>query len=106
MTDESDTATDKERETRLRRVATSMGLALCKSRARDPDRMDYGCYHIVDRNTGCRLAGTYPYAYSLTLDDVEQTLVDMLDNPDPRILDHGNTPIQGCSAAADSKFER
>jgi hypothetical protein len=87
-------------------VAADMGLALCKSRARDPNRMDYGCYRIVDNKSGCRIAGTYPYAYSLTLDDVEQTLEDMLANPDPKTLAHGNTPAHGCAAAADSKWER
>ena len=106
MADDTLMETDKQREARLRRLAASMGLALAKSRARDPDRMDYGCFVIVDRRTGCRLAGTYPYAYSLTLDDVEQTLEDMLTTPDPRIDRHGNTPAHGCAAAADSKYER
>ena len=106
MAEQTDVEAEKKREARLRRQATSMGLALRKSRARDPDRLDYGCYVIVDRNTGCRLAGTYPYAFSLTLDDVEQTLDDMLTTPDPRIERHGNTPAHGCAAASDSKFER
>lgn len=99
-------AADKRRETRLRRLAADMGLALSKSRARDPNRLDYGCYRIVNSETGSCIAGTYPYAYSLTIDDVEETLEDMLANPDPRIVGHGNTPAHGCSAAADSKFER
>ncbi len=106
MGDDTTMGDDKNRETRLRRVAADMGLALRKSRARDPNRLDYGCYRIEDSRSGCRIAGTYPYAYSLTLDDVEQTLEDMLANPDPKTLEHGNTPAHGCAAAGDPKWER
>jgi hypothetical protein len=107
MADDAHTsADDKRREARLRRLAGTMGLSLCKSRARDPERMDFGRYRIVDGKTGCRISGTYPYAYSMTLDDVEEALDDMLTNPDPKAPQHGNTPAQGCSAAGDPKWER
>jgi hypothetical protein len=39
---------DKTRETRLRRMAKRQGLALFKSRRRDPLASDYGLWWIAD----------------------------------------------------------
>lgn len=39
---------DKTTENRLRRKANRMGLRLVKSRRKDPDAIDYGCYMLVD----------------------------------------------------------
>jgi hypothetical protein len=43
--------------------------------------MDYGCYRLEERDTGRKVAGTYPYAYSLDLDGVEEALEGMAENP-------------------------
>jgi len=77
MNNETETLERKRRETRLRRQAAGMGLALEKSRTRDPDRMDYGCFRIVDVKTGDVISGRYPYAYSLDLDGCEEALNDL-----------------------------
>jgi hypothetical protein len=42
------TTADKTRETRLRRMAERQGLALVKSRRRDPLAKDYGLYWVID----------------------------------------------------------
>lgn len=76
-----DPVEQKRREARLRRWAAGMGLVLRKSRARDTCRMDFGCYRIEERGTGRKVAGTYPYAYSLDLDGVEEALEGMTENP-------------------------
>jgi hypothetical protein len=76
-----DAADQKKREAQLRRWADDLGLVLRKSRARDTCRMDYGCYRLEDRATGQKVTGTYPYAYSLDLDGVEEALEGMMDNP-------------------------
>ena len=40
---------DKVRENRLRRIAERRGLALSKSRRRDPRATDYGTYSLGDQ---------------------------------------------------------
>jgi hypothetical protein len=40
------TDTDKIRENRLRRAAQRQGLAVAKSRRRDPRAIDYGMYYV------------------------------------------------------------
>ncbi len=77
MGDETEAVDRRRREARLRRQAAGMGLALEKSRTRDPDRMDYGCYRIVDVKTGDIISGRYPYAYSLDLESCEEALNDL-----------------------------
>jgi hypothetical protein len=74
MDEQRDPAAEKRREAQLRRVATSMGLALRKSRARDPMRMDYGCYRVESIKGDYVVAGKFPYSYSLTLDAVAEVL--------------------------------
>jgi hypothetical protein len=68
---------DKRREDRLRRVAARMGLALRKSRARDPMRMDFGRYRIINVETDYVVAGRFPYGYTLDLDAVEDVLEEL-----------------------------
>ena len=67
-------AEQKRYEARLRRWAAGMGLALEKSRARDPMRMDYGRYRIIRKETDYVVAGRFPYGYTLSLDDVADVL--------------------------------
>jgi len=42
---------EKVRENRLRRAAERQGLALSKSRRRDPRALDYGTYTLTDLAT-------------------------------------------------------
>jgi len=102
----ANTAGDKRREAQLRRAAAEMGLALRKSRTRDKDRMDYGCYRIVDRRSGCPVAGTYPYVYSLSLDGVAEALELLLENPPEMGRMSDGTPKHGCAGAADLSWGR
>lgn len=66
----SDTA-EKVRENRLRRMAQRQGMALRKSRRRDPRALDYGLYWLVDADRNLIVAGG---AHGLTLDEVERHL--------------------------------
>lgn len=65
---------DKVRENRLRRVAERRGLRLEKSRRRDPQAIDFGGFMLIDNYMNCVVSGGNPYAYSLSLDDVEKDL--------------------------------
>ncbi|HEV2542934.1 MAG TPA: hypothetical protein VGU70_09285 [Methylobacterium sp.] len=65
---------EKVRENRLRRVAERRGLRLEKSRRRDPRAMDFGGYMLIDGYRNTVVSGANPYAYSLSLDDVEKDL--------------------------------
>lgn len=106
MSSNMETAIDKSREARARRVAAKLGLALRKSCTRDSCRMDYGCFRIVDPKTGRVLAGTYPYAYSLTLDQVEATLEEMLANPINDTEAGVGSLAEGGAANYDPRWER
>lgn len=69
--------TDKVRENRLRRMAERQGLALFKSRRRDPRAIDYGCWMIVDPTINAVVAGTAATGRpEMSLDDVEAWLTD------------------------------
>jgi hypothetical protein len=48
---------EKVRENRLRRMARRQGMALVKSRTRDPRALDFGGFMLVEPNTGI---GVYP----------------------------------------------
>ncbi|MGI8623105.1 MAG: hypothetical protein ACR2NB_06385 [Solirubrobacteraceae bacterium] len=61
---------EKVRENRLRRMAARQGLALHKSRRRDPRAIDYGSYHLVDVQMNAVVTGNF----GLSLDEVEQFL--------------------------------
>lgn len=66
---------DKIRENRLRRMADRQGLALRKSRRRDPRAIDYGAYGLVDPRTGGLVAGAGALGrMHWTLDDIEDYL--------------------------------
>lgn len=41
---------EKVRENRLRRAAARQGLALAKSRRRDPRALDFGLYWLTDQD--------------------------------------------------------
>lgn len=62
---------EKVRENRLRRKLNRMGYHLTKNRLRDGRAIGYGGYMILDRGNSFAVAGASPYAYSLSLDDVE-----------------------------------
>jgi len=65
---------DKIRENRLRRAAQRQGLALTKSRRRDPRATDYGTYMLVDAQTNTLAAWGLRSGYGMSLDDVEDAL--------------------------------
>ena len=77
MDDQRDPAAEKRLEGQLRRAAAGMGLALRKSRARDPMRMDYGCYRVESVEGNYIVAGKFPYGYSLTLPQVAEVLEEL-----------------------------
>jgi hypothetical protein len=62
------------REQHLRRCAQRQGLALMKSRRRDPRAPDFGGYMVVEPYTNGVVAGASPWAFSLDLDQVEAVL--------------------------------
>jgi len=68
-------ASEITREKRLRRAAARQGLRLSKSARRDPAANDYGKYRVENPRQGDAIvAGGAPYAYSLSLDEVERIL--------------------------------
>ena len=62
---------EKVRENRLRRAANRQGLAIHKSRRRDPRALDYGWWMIVDPGKNMIIPG----GDKLTLDAVESYLL-------------------------------
>jgi hypothetical protein len=63
---------DRRREDKLRRMAKQQGLALRKSRQRNPQAIDYGGWMIVDPFTNTVVAGTESIGRPhWSLDDVE-----------------------------------
>jgi len=65
---------EKVRENRLRAMAERQGLALHKSRRRDPRAIDYGGWMIVDTFTNSVVAGELGTGHALDLDQVETYL--------------------------------
>ena len=63
-------ATEKTRENRLRRLAERHGLALVKSRRRDPEAMTFGLYGLTARTD----VVAEPSVLSLRLDEIEAFL--------------------------------
>ncbi len=104
MTEQTDIAADKRREARLRRIAAGMGLALRKSRARDPMRMDFGRYHIVRVETDYVVAGRFPYGYTLTLDAVEDVLEELLECEEEERTKRAWRAVHGAASEFDSKY--
>lgn len=68
---------EKVRENRLRRMAERQGLALQKSRRRDPRAIDYDMYILVDPSTNTVVAGLVEGRAAFTIDEIE----DWLTNP-------------------------
>lgn len=63
---------DKVRENRARRAAARQGLALEKSRRRDPRALSYERYRLLDVATNSVAYGADgPEGYALELNDVE-----------------------------------
>lgn len=50
------------------------GLALMKSKRRDPKAIDYGRYLIVNADTEALVASSQPTPHTMTLDEVEAWL--------------------------------
>ncbi len=68
---------EKVRENRLRRAAERQGLALHKSRTRDPRALDYDRWWIVDVPTNAIVAGVGPTGRpAMDVDDVERYLTE------------------------------
>lgn len=68
----SEHATDKVRENRLRRMAERQGLALIKSRRRDPRALDFGVYWLTKSGSS---STTQPAEPGVSLDEIEARLV-------------------------------
>lgn len=65
---------EKVRELRLRRMAERQGLALHKSRRRDPRAIDFGGWMIVDMSTNSIVAGELGTGHAMDLDQIEEYL--------------------------------
>ncbi len=61
-------------ENRLRRMAQRQGLALQKSRQRDPWAYGFGTYQLVDPYSNTLAAGDTQHGYGLDLDQVAAAL--------------------------------
>lgn len=72
---------EKILENRLRLIAQRRGLLLQKSRRRDTNALDYGRFMLVDFASNTVVAGGEPYAYSLSLADVEALLTQPASRP-------------------------
>ena len=64
---------ERAREDRLRRRAARAGLALQKSRVREPHLDDFGRYRLINRNHNWIVAGE---RFDLDLDAVEAWLAE------------------------------
>jgi hypothetical protein len=83
-----------------------MGLVLRKSRARDPSRMDFGRYRIVDVKNDCVVAGRFPYGYTLDLDAVAEVLEELeLSRAEPASAT-GVMAAHRCAGGFDAKYGR
>lgn len=67
-------STERTREQRIRRAAKRQGLALRKTRTRDPRALDYGMYALADEQTNVVVAGTASDRFGFSLDDVDAYL--------------------------------
>lgn len=100
----TDPAVDKRREAYLRRWAARLGLALQKSRARDPMRMDYGRFRIVRPESDYVVAGRFPYGYTLSPEDVADVLEELETSMEEEAFRRKYTPGRDSAGAFDSKF--
>ena len=65
----------KSRVDRIRRAARRKGLIVMKSRARNPRSTEYCGFIIADDDRNL-VAGEYPHAFSMSLEDVERYLLE------------------------------
>ncbi len=65
---------EKARESRVRRLAASFDLALVKSRRRNPEVPDYGCFAVVDPYRNAIVYGVWGGGFAASLDEVEEWL--------------------------------
>jgi hypothetical protein len=75
------TQADQSREVQLRRMAHRQGLALEKSRKRNPRARGYGTYQLVDRETGTIVALGPSSGFGLTADEIEGILTEGAQRP-------------------------
>jgi hypothetical protein len=101
-----DPALRRRYEARLRRWAATMGLAIEKSRARDPLRMDYGRYRVVDPRNDCVVAGRFPFGYTLSLGDVADVLEELETSRAEQAAGHRGSPGERTAGGFDAKWER
>ena len=106
MVNDTDAASQRRREARLRRLASSMGLALRKSRARDTCRMDFGCYKIVSVKGNYVVTGGFPYGYSLSLDAVEAVLDELSAARQDEEIRREWAAAHGAGGESDAKWGR
>ena len=106
MDNETDAVVERRRETQLRRRAAGMGLAVRKSHARDPMRMDHGHYKIVNPTSNYIVAGGFPYGYSLTLDAVEEVLDELEAGRMDADIKKQWLAAHGSGGEIDAKFRR
>ena len=65
----------KAQETRLRRIAASLGYRLAKSRSRTPMSPEFGGYMVLDNETGGVVHGFgEAFQFTADLDSVEEFL--------------------------------
>ena len=64
----------KNLESKARRLANTKGLQLMKSRSRNQDAYEYGGFILADIVGNFVVAGAYPLAFSLTLEQVLEEL--------------------------------
>jgi hypothetical protein len=70
------TQDEKIRENRLRRMAKRQGLALRKSRRRDPNALTFATYQIIEPRRNLLFLGSQNGGYGETLDSIEAWLTD------------------------------
>lgn len=75
--------TDNAREAHVRRTAAREGLRAEKSRTRNPQAAEHDGWMLVDATTNAVVAGGTPFAYNLSLADVERHLQDLARPGDP-----------------------
>jgi hypothetical protein len=56
-------------------MAQRQGLRLDKSRRRDPNAIEFGGFMLVDPDNNSAVAGSEPFAYSMSAEEVESWLL-------------------------------
>lgn len=62
------------REARVRGALRKEGLALHRSRSRNPEAYDFGTYQVVDISTNFIVQSSGPGGVGLDLDDIEHDM--------------------------------